>query len=145
MYRHILLTTDGSDLAERSVQHGIGLAKELGARVTVLTVIQPVHTVTPVEVMIALPAAEYDKRAQQHAEDLLRRAEQAALKADISCTTRIVTHANAWQAIVEAAIDAECDLIIMGSHGRSGLSQLVLGSETRRVLTHTTIPVLVTR
>ena len=145
MYRHILLTTDGSDLAERSVRHGIGLAKELGARVTVLTVIQPLHTVAPVEVMIAFPAAEYDKHAQQNAEDVLRRAEYAALKADLSCTTRMITHANAWQAIVDTATDAECDLIIMGSHGRSGLGKLVLGSETQKVLVHTTIPVLVTR
>ncbi|MGI9411944.1 MAG: universal stress protein [Hyphomicrobiaceae bacterium] len=145
MYTNILLTTDGSELATRSVEQGIGLAKALGANTTVLTVIQPLHTVAPAEAMIAFPAAEYDKHAQQNADKILQRAKEAADMAEIACTTKSVTHDAPWQAIVDTAADTGCDLIVMGSHGRTGLSKLVIGSETQKVLAHTTIPVLVTR
>ncbi len=145
MYTHILLTTDGSELAARSLEQGIGLAKALGARVTILNVIQPLHVVAPPEVMIAFPAGEYEKHAKNNADEVLQRAEKAAGEAGVDCQTLSVSHDDPWQAIVETAAGTGCDLIVMGSHGRAGLSKLVLGSETQKVLTHTKIPVLVTR
>lgn len=145
MYKHILLTTDGSELGERSLQHGIALAAALSARITVLTVIKPLHTVAPAEVMIALPPAEYEKGAQKHADQILESASEAAKQAGVACTTRCTTDDEPSQAIIDTASNAACDLIVMGSHGRTGLTQLVLGSQTQKVLTHTSVPVLVTR
>ena len=145
MYKHILLTTDGSELAEKSLQHGIALAAALSARITVLTVIKPLHTVAPSEVMVALPPAEYEKGAQKHADRLLERANAAATQAGVACATRCRTHDEPSQAIIDTAADAACDLIVMGSHGRTGLTKLILGSQTQKVLSHTSVPVLVTR
>lgn len=145
MYKHILLTTDGSELADRSVQHGIALAATHGARVTVLTVIKPLHTVAPAEVMIALPPADYEKGAQKHADQILERVSKAATEAGVACTTQCTTNDEPSQAIIDAASDGACDLIVMGSHGRTGLTKLVLGSQTQKVLAQASVPVLVTR
>jgi nucleotide-binding universal stress UspA family protein len=145
MYKHILVTTDGSELAAGSVQQGIALAAALSAPITVLTVIKPLHTVAPAAVMIALPPAEYEKGAQKHADQILEHAREAAKQAGVACTTKCTTHDEPSQAIIETAADAGCDLIVMGSHGRTGLTQLVLGSQTQKVLSHTSVPVLVTR
>lgn len=145
MYQHILLATDGSDVADRAAQQGLNLAKALGARVTAVTVIQPLHVVAPAEIMIAFPADEYDKHAQENADNILSQSKNAASAAGVRCNTRSVMHNDPWQAITDTANEEECDLIVMGSHGRSGLSKLVLGSETQKLLTRTTIPVLVVR
>ena len=145
MYKHILLTTDGSELADKSLRHGMVLAATLGARVTVLTVIKPLHTVAPSEVMIALPPAEYEKGAQKHADEILERASEAAKQSGVACTTRCATDDEPSKVIIDTASSAGCDLIVMGSHGRTGLTKLVLGSETQKVLAQTSVPVLVTR
>ena len=145
MYTHLLLTTDGSDLAERAMVDGLALAKSLGAKVTVLSVVQPLHAVGPTEVMIAFPAADYDKAATKHALELLSRGENKASQMGVECKTVHLAHEHTWQAIIDTAVKEHCDLIVMGSHGRSGLAQLVLGSQTQKVCTHSTIPVLVHR
>ncbi|MGI9520362.1 MAG: universal stress protein [Hyphomicrobiaceae bacterium] len=145
MYGHILLTTDGSDLANKAVQQGITLAAAIDARVTVLTAIQPLYSVAPAEVMIALPEADYMRGAQQHADQILEQAAAAAKVAGVACETRCEIQPEAWQAIIDCAVGEGCDLIVLGSHGRTGLSKLILGSQTQKVLSHTTIAVLVIR
>lgn len=145
MYKHFLIATDGSELATRSLEQGIALAAALGARVTILTIIRPFHAVAPAEVMIAFPTKEYEKSASEHADRLLERAMNLAVQAGVACAVQSSVHDDPWQAIVDAATNAGCDLIVVGSHGRTGLAKLVLGSETQKVLTHSTIPVLVTR
>ena len=145
MYSHILLTTDGSELADRAVADGLALAAALKSRVTVLCVVQPVHTVAPTEVMIAFPAAEYQKGAEDHADAALQHAETAAKEKGVHCDKERMTSEKPWQAIIDTAHSKGCDLIVMGSHGRSGITQLVLGSQTQKVLSHSTLPVLVTR
>lgn len=145
MYSHILLTTDGSELADRAVADGVALATALKAKVTVLCVIQPVHTVAPSVVMVALPSAEYQKGAEEYADAALRRAEAVAVDKGLECEKERIASEQPWQAIIEVARSKGCDLIVMGSHGRSGIGQLVLGSQTQKLLSHSSLPVLVTR
>ncbi|MCL4766910.1 MAG: universal stress protein [Hyphomicrobiaceae bacterium] len=145
MYEHILVATDGSELSAAAIRHAVGLAKALQARVTALTVIRPWHTVAPGEIMVAFPESEYRKGAEAAAVKYLGVAADAAKAAGASCETRSMEHDQPWRAIISAAEADGCDLIVMASHGRTGLAALFLGSETQKVLTHGTIPVLVCR
>ena len=145
MYTNILIPTDGSELAGKAVQHGIALAKRIGARVTVLTVLPPFHTFTTDAQMIEDTPDQYKARMQQHAEKTLGAVAQAAKAAGVACETVKVEHEHPYLAIIDTAGSKDCDLIVMASHGRHGMSALVLGSETIKVLTHCKIPVLVHR
>jgi nucleotide-binding universal stress UspA family protein len=145
MYTNILIPTDGSELAEKAVQHGIALAKRIGAKATVLTVLTPFHTFTIDTQMIEDTPAQYKIRMKGHAEKTLGAAADAAQAAGVACETVQVEHEHAYQAIIDTAGSKGCDLIVMASHGRHGISAIVLGSETVKVLTHCKIPVLVHR
>ena len=145
MYANILIPTDGSELAGKAVQHGIALAKRIGARVTVLTVLPPFHTFTTDPQMIEDTPDQYKVRMQKHAEKTLGAATLAAQAAGVACETVQVEHEHPYRAIIDTAGSEGCDLIVMASHGRHGMSAIVLGSETVKVLTHCEIPVLVHR
>jgi nucleotide-binding universal stress UspA family protein len=145
MYTNILIATDGTDLAGKAVQHGIALAKRIGARATVLTVLKPFHTFTVDTEMIEDTPAQYKLRVTSHAGKTLLAAANAAQTAGVVCETVEVEHDHPYQAIIDTAESKGCDLIVMASHGRHGISALVLGSETVKVLTHCKIPVLVHR
>jgi len=145
MYANILIPTDGSELAGKAVQHGIELAKRLGAKVTVLTVMPPFHTFTTNTQMIEDTPARYKARMHEHAEKILGAVANAAQAAGVTCETVQVEHEHPYRAIIDIAVLKGCDLIVMASHGRHGISALVLGSETAKVLTHCKIPVLVHR
>ena len=125
MYRHILIPTDGSELAERGVAQGLALAKSLGAKVSLIYVVEPLLAVT----------GDFAS--------VLDRAANAAKEAGVSGETILVETAQPHQAIIDAAKDKGCDLIVMSSHGRSGLSMLLIGSVTNKVLAHAKTPVLV--
>jgi nucleotide-binding universal stress UspA family protein len=129
MYKHILIPTDGSELAERAVTHGLSLAKFVGAKVTVI--------------IVAEAFAKYTEQIKEYNSSALDRVANAAKQAGVPCETIQVHDAQPYEAIVATATDRGCDLIVMASHGRSGLSAVVLGSVTNKVLTHTKIPVLV--
>jgi nucleotide-binding universal stress UspA family protein len=145
MYSSILIPTDGSELADKAVRHGIALAKRIGTKVTALTVLPPFHTLTTDTPMIEDTPAQYKARMREQAEKTLGAAAAAAQSAGVACATVQVEHEHPYQAIVDTATSKGCDLIVMASHGRHGLSALVLGSETVKVLTHCKIPVLVYR
>ena len=145
MYTNILIPTDGSELAGKAVDHGIALAKRIGAKVTVLTVLPPFHTFTTDTQMIEDTPAQYKVRMQEHAEKTLGAVGQAAQAAGVICDPVHVEHEHPYRAIIDTAASKGCDLIVMASHGRHGISALVLGSETVKVLTHCKIPVLVHR
>ncbi len=145
MYTNMLLPTDGSELAGEAVQHGIALAHRLGAKTTVLTVVPPFHTFTTDAQMIEDTPALYEARMQKHAEKTLGAVADAARAAGVACETVQVEHEHPYRAIIDIAATKGCDLIVMASHGRHGISALVLGSETVKVLTHCKIPVLVHR
>jgi nucleotide-binding universal stress UspA family protein len=145
IYSTILIPTDGSELAGKAVLHGVALAKEIGARIVVLTVLPPFHMFTTDTQMIEDTPAQYKVRMQKHAEKTLGAVAIAAQAAGVACETVSREHEHPYQAIIEIAGAKACDLIVMASHGRHGVSALLLGSETVKVLTHSTLPVLVHR
>jgi nucleotide-binding universal stress UspA family protein len=145
MYANILIATDGSELAGKAVQDGIALAKRIGAKATVLTVSLPFHIFTTDTQMIEDTPAQYQVRMQKHTEIILAAAARAAHAAGVACETVHVEHEHPYRAIIDTAGSKGCDLIVMASHGRHGISAIVLGSETVKVLTHSKIPVLVHR
>jgi len=143
MYTNIRIATDGSELAGNAVQHGIALAMRIGAKVTVITVSPPFHVFTTDTQMIEDTAAQYQARMQQRAEKILGAVAHLSQAAGVACETVHVEHEHPYQAIIDTAASRGCDLIVMASHGRRGISAIVLGSETVKVLTHSKIPVLV--
>lgn len=145
MYKNILIPTDGTEFAEKAVQHGINLAKSMNAKVTGVTVTAP-FTVMAVEgVMISQTPEDYDKWARETAEQRMKPIKAAAAAAGVACDTVHVEHFQPYEGIIQAAKERGCDLIVMASHGRRGVSAMLLGSETQKVLTHSSIPVLVFR
>jgi nucleotide-binding universal stress UspA family protein len=145
MYTHILIPTDGSELAGKAVQDGIALAKRIGAKATALTVLPPFHVLTTDTQMLEDTPAQYKVRMQAHAEKTLGAVVQAAQTSGVACEMVHVEHEHPYQAIIDTAESKGCDLIVMASHGRHGISAILLGSETVKVLTHSKIPVLVHR
>jgi len=140
MYRHILIPTDGSEPAERGVAHGLALAKSLGAKVSVIFVVEPFSEMSGRFLEVV---ARYAELRKEQATSVLDRAANAAKEAGLSCETIQVENEQPHQAIIAAASDKGCDLIVMSSHGRSGLSVLLVGSVTNKVLTQAKTPVLV--
>lgn len=142
MYRHILIPTDGSQPAERGLAHGLALAKSIGAKVSVIFVLEPFSEMTG---RFLEAVARYAELRKEQATSVLDRAANAAKEAGVSCETIQVENGQPHEAIIAAARDKGCDLIVMSSHGRSGLSALLVGSVTNKVLTHAKTPVLVCR
>ena len=145
MHRHILLPTDGSELSQKAIDYGMALAKSVNAKVTVLTVSTPFHAFVVEPGLITGTLEQYQKRTAALATKYLNVAKEAALAAGVSCETMHVEHDQPYLAIIDVATRKSCDLIVMASHGRRGISAIVLGSEAVKVLTHSTIPVLVFR
>jgi nucleotide-binding universal stress UspA family protein len=152
MYRHILLPTDGSKLAERGVTSGLALAKSLGAKETVIVVEEPFSWLgiskTKGQQSLAEHGAftELGKHVEQikkYAASVLDDVANSAKQAGVSCDTIQVENTHPYQAIIDAAQDRGCDLIVMSSHGRSGLSGILMGSVTNKVLANAKWPVLV--
>lgn len=145
MYKNILIPIDGSELAEKAVQHGIALAKAIGAKITVLTVLRPFHFFALIPLAVGDTEAQYTQALRESGAKLLYAVANAANAAGVVCETVHLEHEHPYQAIIDTAKAKGCDLITMASHGRRGVSALVLGSETVKVLTHSKIPVLVHR
>ncbi len=145
MYAHILIATDGSELAEKAVEQGLTLAKTLGSKATAITVTEPWTAAVSGEWAVALPAIEYEKVAAINAQKILDRVSEAARRIGIACETVHVKDQFPAEGIVEEAKARGCDLIVMSSHGRRGLVKFVLGSQANRVLTHSTIAMLICR
>lgn len=149
MYKHILVPTDGSALSDKAVAAAIKLAKLAGARITAFHAIEP-YPLQGAYAAEASGVAElqpeiFAQRSAEYAKRVLDAVASAAAAANVQCATRSATSRSASQAIIEEARKENCDLIVMASHGRRGLEGFLLGSETQKVLTHSTIPVLVYR
>jgi len=145
MYKHILVPTDSSTLSTKAVDNGLRFAREIGAKVTILTVIEPFRVLSTDSRQIAETRAGYERHVREEAARHLADAGRKAGEQGVACETLEVEHEHPYQAIIETAAKQGCDLIAMASHGRRGVSALVIGSETAKVLTHSTIPVLVYR
>jgi nucleotide-binding universal stress UspA family protein len=147
MYKHILIPTDGSELSMKAVEHGVHLARALKARVTSITItsLSKLYEIEPASFTELPEEWGYKKLMERFANKCLDQVKTAALAQDVSCDVMYVEHERPYQAIIDAANNQHCDLIVMASHGRHGISAIVLGSVTVKVLTHSTIPVLVYR
>ena len=145
MYAHILIATDGSELAGRAVEQGLMLAKTLGSKVTAVTVTEPCTAAVSGEWAVAFPVEEYEKAAAANAEKVLAGVQAAAARHGVVCQTVHVKDQFAAEGIVEEAKARACDLIVMASHGRRGIARFVLGSQATRVLAHSTVPLLICR
>jgi nucleotide-binding universal stress UspA family protein len=145
MYKHILLPLDGSEFGMGSLPYALGLAKSIGARITAIHVTAPYETIAIGALGSFLAADDYIKRAEANAAAVLDLVKRPAQEAGVPIATYQVEHARPWEAIIRTATDRGCDLIVMASHGRGGIVGVLLGSETKKVLTHTKIPVLVWR
>ncbi|TCO40234.1 universal stress protein [Dokdonella fugitiva] len=145
MFEHILIPTDGSKLSEKAVRKGIRFAHAMNARVTAFHAIPRFHASDVMMDLLGTSRGDYAKAAQAYANERLRFVQKAARALDVPCDARHATTDDPAGAIIEAAKANGCDLILMASHGRRGLGALLLGSETQKVLTHSTIPVLVYR
>lgn len=147
MHQHILIATDGSELGDRALDHGFSLARQLNAKVTVLTGTEmwSVIDMTRHAEDRRNPIEHYEAIAAESARKILDAAVERAARYGLACETVHARDLKPAEAIVETANARGCDLIVMGSHGRRGVNRLLLGSETARVLALTTIPVLVYR
>ena len=147
MYRKILIPTDGSPISRKAVKHGIALAKQIGAKVVGFFSPEDYRVMLYSQFVppVVVTEEEFQAQAKRMAEKRLGFVEKSAKAAGVPYEGYYLPSIAAWQAIIDAATRKKCDLICMGSHGRSGLAGVVLGSQTTKVLTHSKIPVLVTR
>jgi nucleotide-binding universal stress UspA family protein len=147
MYKHILVATDGSKLSQKAVTHAIALAQALGAKMTVFYASPDYPLPAYADGVVYEPVSkkEYAALANQEAEKILSAIAQKAEAGGVECATVHTIAPAPWEAILAAAKKAKADAIVMASHGRRGVSALLLGSETQKVLTHSKIPVIVVR
>lgn len=145
MYKHILIATDGSELASKALTHGLALAKAVGAKATIITVTEPWVANVSGEFAVAFPINEYDEACAANAQRILTPAGDAATKAGVAAVTQHVKDKFPAEGIIEAAKENDCDLVVMASHGRRGLSRMFLGSQASRVVTMSSVPVLICR
>ncbi|MBA3902221.1 MAG: universal stress protein [Rhodocyclaceae bacterium] len=147
MFKHILVPTDGSALSTETVKKAVAFARETGARLTFFYAKPDYPVAFYGEGALIDPTTpeKFAEMAEKQAQEILAAAQKLAGEAGVSCGTAASTSDVPYEAIINAATGAGCDLIFMASHGRRGLSGLLLGSETQKVLTHSKIPVLVYR
>lgn len=148
MYRKILIATDGSDLAGKAVDHGLELAKAVGADVVFVTVTElwPALGIAADIEGGKLDAVEiYEAAAAQSAQTILEEATKRAAAAEVTCSSRHVKDRKPAEGIMATAELENCDLIVMASHGRRGIQKILIGSQTAEVITLSKRPVLVLR
>lgn len=145
MYKCILVPTDGTEFCQRAIEHAIRVAKMSGAKVVGVTVTFPLHTATPRLFIPSNLSGMIHAETVRLANEKLAAVEKAAKAAGVPVETLSKSNDHPWEGILEAAKGKGCDLIVMASHGRRGASAVVLGSETQKVLTHSSVPVLVVR
>ena len=147
MFRHILVPTDGSETAEKAVAAGVDYAREAGARVLFFTAVPEYHLPSEPELMAkqGMPLSQYERQAAQAAGALLDKVARRAKEANVAFETDYAMSDRPASAIIEAARKHGCDAIFMATHGRSGFSAFLHGSETRDVLVNSDIPTFVYR
>lgn len=144
MYKHILLPTDGSELSKAAMKHGIALAKAIGARVTALVVSTPISSLVVDPSIVSSALDQYKALVVEQTGKYLKNIEVDAAAAGVACSALCIEHDKPYEAIVDTAKNQGCDLVVMASHGLRGISA-ILGSETLKVLTHSSVPILVYR
>ena len=144
MYQRILFPTDGSEITAKALTQALGMAKLTGAELFVLAVKEP-FPYSAISEMQPVPPQEFFDAQERVATARVKSVSDAAAAAGVKTSGHTVEALHPWEAILEHAKNHGCDLVVMASHGRRGVSALLLGSETQKVLTHSTLPVLVVR
>ena len=144
MFKNILIATDGSDLAEKAVQQGLNVAKDLKAKAIVVRA-TPAARMFIAEGVVVMTSSEVREQVVRAIDEHFARIKMQASAVGVACETLHVENDMPSQAILDTAKQKGCDLIVMASHGRTGFSAAFLGSETHKVLAQSTIPVLVCR
>ena len=144
MYKRILFPTDGSDITAKALPSAIAMARLTGAELYALAVKEP-FPYSAISEMQPVPPQEFYDAQERIATARVKAVADAAAVAGVTCAANTMEAVHPWEAIVEHAKAQGCDLIVMASHGRRGVSALLLGSETQKVLTHCTMPVLVVK
>ncbi|CAN7268728.1 MULTISPECIES: universal stress protein [Duganella] len=145
MFKSILLPTDGSDLSDKATATAVRFARLNQAKIVAITVIQPLPFSSMGDSGAVIDSGQFATQMQDAARRHIEKVAAAALAADIPFEGVITMSPSPYEEIVEAAKKHGCDIIMMASHGRTGLNRLFLGSETQKVLAHTTLPVMVLR
>lgn len=148
MYKHILIATDGSEIATKGVAHGLELAKSIGAKVTIVTVSEhwsALGMAHAVRSGVNNPVQVFDEAAREEAATILGAAAELAEGTGLAVETLHIPENYPADGIIKAAEDKGCDLIVMASHGRRGASRLLLGSQASEVVALASVPVLVVR
>lgn len=148
MYKNILVATDGSELADRAVDHAIRLAKSVQATVVVVTVTEmwsPLNAAGEAELGNAEAVRYYEDSAKQSADTILKRTSELAASMGVAAEIRHVSDRRPAEGILETAKLEDCDLIVMASHGRRGLQKVLMGSQASEVVSLSDRPVLVVR
>ncbi len=144
MFHRILVPTDGSDITQKAIGTAVNLARDLSSKIYIFTVKEPVPYNTVMEMQPDLP--QHFMNEQQHiALERVESVASACTKANVQFEAHAVESTNPWQAIVDHAKRQECDLIIMATHGRRGMSSMLQTSQTQAVLANSEVPVLVLR
>ena len=144
MFKRILVPTDGSDLSNKAVAAAIDLAKALNAAMVGMTTLEP-YSYSNLSEYRPETLDDYEERMEKVGAERLAKLAAMATQAGVPIETVTVKSFLPYEAIIDTAKGKGCDLIVMASHGRRGLNAVLLGSETQKVLTHSTIPVLVYR
>jgi nucleotide-binding universal stress UspA family protein len=144
MFKRILIPTDGSDLTKKAVDTAISLAKTLGAQLYIISVKEP-FPYSAISEMQPTPPQEFFDAQERIAAKRISVVADACKAAGVAHQAHSVEALHPWEAIIDHAKQQGCDLLVMASHGRRGVSALLLGSETQKVLTHSSVPVLVVR
>jgi nucleotide-binding universal stress UspA family protein len=144
MFKRILVPTDGSDITGKAIAASIELAKSVGAQLYTISVKEP-FPYSAISEMQPTPPQEFFDAQERIAARRVQAVVELSSASGIACQAHTVEALHPWEAIIDHAKRMECDLLVMASHGRRGVSALLLGSETQKVLTHSKVPVLVVR
>lgn len=144
MFKRILVPTDGSELSDKAIKAAVDLAHTLKASLVGMTTLEP-YSYSNLSEYRPETLDDYEARMDKAGVERLARVTDAASRAGVPVETVTVKSFSPYEAIIDTAKASKCDLIVMASHGRRGLNAVLLGSETQKVLTHTTIPVMVFR
>lgn len=145
MFKTILVPTDGSPLADQAITAAIEFAQSNSGKIIGLSVAEPYPYAPLTDGSVTVDSGSYEEKMREMAQMHVRKIADAAQAANVPCETYVRQSFNPHEEIISVAIKHNCDVIFMASHGRKGLSRLFVGSETQKVLAHSTIPVLVFR
>jgi nucleotide-binding universal stress UspA family protein len=147
MFKKILVPTDGSALSEKAIHAAVEFAQTNGSEIIAVSVAEPYvyNTFAEGSSIIQVAPEAHDEKMQELAQKHVEKVANLAQARGVPCKTVVALSFSPYEEIVQAATDFHCDVIFMASHGRKGLNKLFVGSETQKVLAHSTLPVLVFR